>query len=79
MEILVPKNSRISKWQERESSRDVSRTRDDTRGLQQANRVLDRGRTEVHVLLRRREIAMAGEFLIALVSALRIARCEQNV
>jgi hypothetical protein len=43
--------------------RDISRTPEDARGLQQADRAVDRCGTEVHVPLGRDQILVAREFL----------------
>ncbi len=49
------------------------------RVVQQSDGALDRGRTEVHIPLGRREIGVTGQLLNALAGAPRIAKCEQKV
>jgi hypothetical protein len=49
------------------------------RCLQQADRISHRLRAEMHVLLRRRQILVARELLIARAAAPFIAKCEEKV
>ena len=58
---------------------DVATTGEHLRRLQQPNRAVRRPRTEMHVTLRRRQVGMSRQSLIARAGAPNIAKWEQNV